>query len=228
MSAYIKDLLGLVSSYTALEGNLSEQDRQVMNRFKQKIDLEFLMEDVGSLLEQSNEGLTRVKKIVQDLKDFSRVDSSDSWQKASLVDCMESTLSIVNNEIKYKANLVRNFQPLPYVDCMPSQINQVFLNILVNAAHAIEGGLGTITINMYHDDKCVWVEITDTGKGIAPEIRDRIFDPFFTTKPIGQGTGLGLSISYGIIRKHNGSITIESELGKGTTFRIGLPIEQAG
>ena len=111
------------------------------------------------------------------------------------------------------------------MECRPSQLNQVFLNLLVNAGHAIEGR-GVITIRSGQEGDRVWVEIEDSGKGIAPENLKRIFDPFFTTKPIGQGTGLGLSLSYGIVQKHGGRIEVQSEMGQGTAFRIWLPIRQ--
>jgi len=177
-------------------------------------------------LREAREGIVRVRKIVQDLKDFSRAGAEDEWQWASAVAGLESTLSIVQNEIKYKAQIVRELTPLPDIECIPSQLNQVFLNLLVNAAHAIETK-GTVTVRSGRDDGEVWLEIEDTGKGIAPEHMGRIFDPFFTTKPVGKGTGLGLSISYGIVKKHNGRIDVQSEVGKGTRFRVTLPIQRS-
>jgi two-component system, NtrC family, sensor kinase len=166
----------------------------------------------------------RVKQIIQDLKDFSHVDES-TWQMADLEKGMDSTLNVVSNEIKYKAEVVKEYAGLSDVECMPSQINQVFMNLLVNAAQAIEEkGIITIRSGMAGDE--VWLEVADSGKGIAPEHLNRIFDPFFTTKPIGKGTGLGLSLSYGIVQKHHGRIEATSELGKGTTMRVWLPLRQ--
>jgi signal transduction histidine kinase len=177
-------------------------------------------------LEESHEGATRVKKIIQDLKDFSHLDSNDDWQWTNLHAGLESTLNIVNNEIKYKAKIVKAYGDLPEVKCLPHQLNQVFMNLLINAAHAIENE-GTITLRTGTENDCAWVEISDTGKGIAAEHQSKIFDPFFTTKPVGKGTGLGLSVSYTIIKKHQGEIQLTSQLGQGTTFRIILPIAGA-
>jgi two-component system NtrC family sensor kinase len=142
-----------------------------------------------------------------------------------LHDGIDATLNIVNNEIKYKADLVKEYGNLPEVECLASQLNQVFMNLLVNAAHSIEEH-GTITIRTGMEGDEVWVDIVDTGHGIHPEHMQRIFDPFFTTKPVGKGTGLGLSLSYGIVQKHHGRIDVHSDVGKGTTFRLWLPIKQ--
>jgi signal transduction histidine kinase len=185
-------------------------------------DIDFLEEDIPQLVSETREGLDRVKKIVQDLKDFSRVDKSDDWEEANLVKGLESTLNIVQNEIKYKASVVKELVPLPDVPCLPTQLNQVFMNLLVNAAQAIPTK-GTITLRSGFDEARVWVEVADDGCGMPPEVQGRIFEPFFTTKPVGKGTGLGLSVSYSIVRKHNGKIELESAPGRGTTFRVVLP-----
>jgi signal transduction histidine kinase len=129
--------------------------------------------------------------------------------------------------VKYKADVVREYGDLPEIECLPSQINQVIMNLVVNAAHAISGKRGTIIIGTGVQGEHVWIRISDTGSGIPASVLPRIFDPFFTTKPIGSGTGLGLSLSYGIIQKHNGTITVESEVGRGTVFLITLPLRQA-
>jgi two-component system, NtrC family, sensor kinase len=226
MERYLADLFTLVDTYGAAEMALPEAERTKLDAKKAEIDLEFLREDISALLREAREGIVRVRKIVQDLKDFSRAGAEDEWQWASAVAGLESTLSIVQNEIKYKAQIVRELTPLPDIECIPSQLNQVFLNLLVNAAHAIETK-GTVTVRSGRDDGEVWLEIEDTGKGIAPEHMGRIFDPFFTTKPVGKGTGLGLSISYGIVKKHNGRIDVQSEVGKGTRFRVTLPIQRS-
>ncbi|MGX9558667.1 MULTISPECIES: ATP-binding protein [Pseudomonas] len=139
---------------------------------------------------------------------------------------MDSTLNIVANEIKYKADVVKEYTSLPEVECLPSQINQVIMNLIVNAAQAIGPERGTITLRNGVGDETVWIEVADNGSGIPPDTLQKIFDPFFTTKPIGQGTGLGLSLSYGIVKKHNGEITVRSEVGVGTTFRVELPVRQ--
>jgi two-component system, NtrC family, sensor kinase len=173
-------------------------------------------------LRESVEGLSRVKHIVNDLKDFSRADEGE-WQDADLNRGLESTLNVVWNELKYKAQVVREFAELPPVRCIPAQINQVFMNLLVNAAQAIETS-GTISLRSGTTEEHAWVEVSDTGKGMPAEVRQRIFEPFFTTKPIGTGTGLGLSISADIMKRHNGGIEVQSEPGQGTTFRILLPL----
>jgi signal transduction histidine kinase len=184
-----------------------------------------LVEDVPALLAETREGLDRVRKIVQDLKDFSRGGEHDEWEWADLNAGLQSTLNIANNEIRYKGRLVRQLGPLPEVQCLPSQLNQVFLNLVVNAAHAIERG-GEIRVSTAQEGDRVRIEVADDGCGIPEEIRDRIFEPFFTTKPVGQGTGLGLSLSYAIVRKHRGTIEVRSAPGAGTTFSIALPIAQ--
>ncbi|RTL54464.1 MAG: PAS domain S-box protein [Rhodocyclaceae bacterium] len=199
---------------------------QAMREIEEEHDLAFIREDALGLMEETREGIDRVRKIVADLKDFSRVDSAQVWQWADLHQCLDSTLNIVNNEIKYKAQVVKEYGKLPEVECMPSQINQVLMNLLVNASHAITAERGTITLRTGCEGDQVWVEVEDNGSGIPPDIQSKIFDPFFTTKPVGKGTGLGLSLSYGIMQKHHGSIEVRSQVGQGTVFRIKLPIKQ--
>ena len=131
------------------------------------------------------------------------------------------------NELKYKADLVTDYQPLPEIECLPSQLNQVVMNLVVNAAQAIGPERGTITLRNGVDGERVWLEVSDSGCGIDQEHLAKIFDPFFTTKPVGQGTGLGLSLSYGIVKKHGGQISVQSQPGVGSTFRVELPIRQA-
>ncbi len=224
---YIDNLLELVAIYEQSEAaNADTEQMARIKDFKQKIDLEFLKTDVLDLLAESHEGATRVKKIVQDLKDFSHLDGNDDWQWVDLHVGLERTLNIVNNEIKYKAKVVKEFGALPEVRCLPHQLNQVFMNLLINAAHAIENE-GVITLRTGTERNNAWIEISDTGKGIAPEHLSKIFDPFFTTKQVGKGTGLGLSVSYNIIKKHQGEIQLTSRIGQGTTFRIILPIAGA-
>jgi signal transduction histidine kinase len=211
LQGYLDDLLGIVRHAT---GRSTEPPPSC--------DVAFLEEDIPQLLAETREGLDRVKKIVQDLKDFSRIDANDEWQPADLVKCLESTLNIVHNEIRYKATVVRELQPLPLIECLPSQLNQVFMNLLVNAAQAITDK-GTIRVSTGHDEQQVWVEVADDGCGMSAEVQSRIFEPFFTTKPVGKGTGLGLSVSYSIVRKHKGSIRLTSAPGQGTAFRVILP-----
>jgi signal transduction histidine kinase len=223
----VADLLKLVQAYEEAEVRLGGTgvELDAVAELKQRIDLGFLKTDVPALLRESLEGTSRVRKIVHDLNDFSRQGNDDEWQWMDLHQALDGTLNIVNNEIKYKAQVIRQFGELPEVLCLPNQINQVFMNLLVNAAQAIEDK-GLITVSSGRDGGQVWVEVSDTGKGIAPEHLHRIFDPFFTTKPVGKGTGLGLSVSYSVVQKHHGEIRVDSALGQGTRFRVILPIRQ--
>ena len=157
---------------------------------KDEVDIAFMRSDVTELLGESLDGLKRVTRIVQDLKKVSHADESER-QWADLESGLDSTLRVAWNELKYKADVVKEFAGIPQIECFPFQLNQVFLNLLVN--------------------------------GIKPENLAKVFDPFFTTKPVGKGTGLGLSVAYGIVKKHQGRIEVQSELGKGTTFRVVLP-----
>ncbi|GAO37369.1 hypothetical protein SCT_2790 [Sulfuricella sp. T08] len=227
LEKYIDNLFAIVSAYEAAEGDYQPESACLprLQAVRKQFDLAFLREDIPALLSESRDGITRVKKIVQDLKDFSHVDESE-WQWSDLHHGLDSTLNIVWNELKYKVEVVKEYGNLPEIECFPSQLNQVFMNLFVNAGHAIETR-GTLTIRTGAEAEQVWVEITDSGKGIAPEHFTRVFEPFFTTKPVGKGTGLGLSLSYGIIQKHHGHIEMESEIGKGTTFRVWLPIKRA-
>jgi two-component system, NtrC family, sensor kinase len=221
LQRYINDMLRLLAAYEEREETMVDAVLADIRRLKKEIDAAYLREDVVVLLSESLDGLQRVKRIVQDLKNFSHVDRSEQ-EVANLEAGMESTLNVVWNELKYKARVVKEYGDIPPIECVPSQLNQVFMNLLVNAAHAIEEH-GVITIRSGHDDSQVWVEVTDTGKGIAPEHLGRIFEPFFTTKPVGKGTGLGLSLSYSIVNKHGGHIDVHSQVGQGSTFRIVLP-----
>ncbi|MFQ5486909.1 MAG: ATP-binding protein [Gammaproteobacteria bacterium] len=226
LKQYVADLFRLLNGYQQVEEALAaaEHFRQV-SEIKEQIELDYLREDLQDLLRESQDGVMRVRQIVQDLKDFSHVDEAE-WQWADIHAGLDSTLNIVHNELKYKAEVIKEYAGLPQVECIISQLNQVFMNLLVNAAQAIEEH-GTITVRSGCDGEGVWVEIEDSGKGMDEATQQRIFDPFFTTKPVGKGTGLGLSLSYNIIKKHQGRISVASEEGKGTTFHIWLPVRQA-
>ncbi|MDD0816073.1 ATP-binding protein [Curvibacter sp. HBC28] len=227
LEKYLQDLFQMLSAYEQAESELGNSP--VAGRLRalyKELEIEYLKDDIPSLMSESRDGIQRVRKIVQDLKDFSRVDARQEWEWASLHNGIDSTLNIVNNEIKYKADVVKLYGELPEVQCLSSELNQVFMNLLVNAAHAIGTERGTITIRTGVSGPDVWVEVADTGCGIAPENLGRIFDPFFTTKAVGQGTGLGLSLSYGIVQKHGGQMTVASQPGEGTTFRVKVPISQ--
>ena len=224
LQRYLTDLLGLIAAYESAESNIADAVViEQLQAMKKKADLVFLREDITALMSESRDGITRVKDIVQNLKDFSHADAGDEWHWATLQQGLDSTLNIVWNELKYKCEVVKEYAVIPDIECLPSQLNQVFMNMLVNAGHAIEER-GTITIRTGTEQDQVWVEIEDTGKGIEPQNLKRIFDPFFTTKPVGSGTGLGLSLTYNIVQKHNGRLEVDSVVGQGTRFRIWLPI----
>ena len=226
LEQYLEDLFQMLDAYEQAEASVSDGAALARIRsLKADLDIDYLKEDIPNLMRESRDGIQRVRKIVQDLKDFSRVDARQEWESVDLHAGIDSTLNIVNNEIKYKADVVKHYGALPEVQCLPSELNQVFMNLLVNAAHAITAERGTITISTGVEGPNVWVEVADTGAGIAQENLKRIFDPFFTTKPVGKGTGLGLSLSYGIVQKHSGRMDVHSELGVGTRVRITLPIK---
>ncbi|TWO79136.1 hypothetical protein CBW56_16375 [Denitratisoma oestradiolicum] len=229
LDSYLQDLFELLAAYEAAAAALPADHPALLaaTALRREKDLDFLRQDVPNLMGESQEGIGRVRKIVADLKDFSRVDSDQTWQWTDLHRGLDSTLNIVNNEIKYKADVVKEYGDLPEVECLSSQLNQVFMNLLVNAAHSIKANRGLITLRTGREGSDVWVEVADNGCGIPPENLGRIFDPFFTTKPVGKGTGLGLSLSYGIVQKHHGRIEVKSQIEQGTTFRVTLPIKQS-
>jgi two-component system NtrC family sensor kinase len=226
LDKYVSQLLELIDAYQRTEPTLAPELAREMDALRERIELPYLREDLSALMQETKDGIDRIRRIVQDLKNFSHVDDAHDWQLVNLHEGIESTLNIVNNEIKYKADVIKAFGDMAPVQCVPSEINQVIMNLTVNAAHAIGAERGRITIRTGQDGDAAWFEVEDTGCGIAPENLKRVFDPFFTTKPVGKGTGLGLSLSYGIVKKHHGQITIKSEIGKGTIFRVTLPVGQ--
>jgi len=227
LERYLSDLFRMLAAYEAAEAQLLQTPTGVrLAALRQEIELDYLKTDVPTLMAESREGIERVRKIVQDLKDFSHVDGRQEWEWGDLHKGIDSTLNIVNNEIKYKADVIRTYGNLPEVQCLASELNQVFMNLLINAAHAINKPRGTIHIRTGVGVDAVWVDIEDDGCGIAAENISRIFDPFFTTKPVGKGTGLGLSLSYGIIQKHGGRIEVDSQIGRGTRFRVTIPVRR--
>ena len=224
LEQYLESMFGLVELFDAHAHLLPEAARAAVAQRKADIDFDFMAEDARDLVAESRDGLERVKRIVSDLRDFSRVGETE-WQWASLHSCLDSTLNVVMNEIKYKAEVVKDYGELPDIECMPFQLNQVFLNLLVNAAQAIDDR-GTITLRTRADADHVLVQVSDSGCGIPPDVVKRIFDPFFTTKPVGKGTGLGLSVTHSIVARHHGAITVDSVMGQGTTFTVRLPKAQ--
>jgi len=224
---YVEPLLHLISLYGQVDLHAQSEDLQAeIAALRRSADIDFVAEDLPQLLNESDDGLNRVKRIVQDLKDFSRVDHAD-WQEADIHHGLDSTLNVARHEIKYKADIVKDYGDLPPVRCLAAQLNQVFMNIIVNAAHAIEGH-GEIRLRTFQQDEQVCIEISDSGKGMSDEVKRRIFDPFYTTKPVGQGTGLGLSLSFSIIKKHGGRIEVDSMPGRGSAFRVWIPVDGPG
>lgn len=227
LEGYCNGLLEMLCAYEAVEQTVgSPEVATKLKSLRERVELDFLKEDIPQLMHESKQGISRVRQIVQDLKDFSRVDSNQSWQWANLHQGIDSTLNIAANEIKYRADVIKEYGNIPDIQCLPTQLNQVILNLLINAVQAMGDGRGQITIRTGTEAEQVWVEVADTGSGIAPEVLPRVFEPFFTTKPVGKGTGLGLSLSYGIVQKHSGRISVDSVVGVGTSFRIELPIRQ--
>ena len=237
MARYQVDLIRLVEAYEQVLSGLAENSEsaqytesvstavQQIRELAEELDLEFVKEDFPELIEESQEGTERIKKIVADLKDFAHPGDERSIE-TDINQGLDSTINIVWNELKYNSTLEKDYASLPPVLCYTQQINQVFMNILINASQAIERD-GLIKVSTRHEDGQVLVQISDNGCGIPENIQSQIFDPFFTTKDIGKGTGLGLSMSYSIIEKHNGRIEVESKVGEGTTFTIYLPTAQA-
>jgi two-component system NtrC family sensor kinase len=225
LKGYVGGLLCLLDAYEAIESQLPDSAQKAFFATeRQRMDLPFVRQDIIELLAESIDGTGRVRRIVQDLRDFSRI-GEVTWERTDLHAGLDSTLNLLSNQLKYKADIVREYGELPRVECIPSQINQVFMNLLVNAGHAIADH-GTITLRSGCKGDQVWISVTDTGAGIAAEHLLKIFDPFFTTKPIGKGTGLGLSVTYGIIDKHHGHIDVSSLPGQGACFTISLPVNQ--
>lgn len=217
--AVLKDY---TNSLTLLVQRLSEQLPPAQSQLlKSQFDFDYICEDLPNLLQQSEQGLQRVIEIIRDLKDFSHIDQAE-FVMADLQQGILSTLNIVANEIKYKAEVVKQFVELPPVFCIPSQLNQVLLNLLVNAAQAIVDR-GIITISTGCDAQWVWFSVADTGPGIAAEQLEQIFQPFYTTKPKGQGTGLGLALSRSIVEKHKGLLEVQSTPGAGSCFTVKIP-----
>ncbi|SFM62958.1 ATP-binding protein [Rugamonas rubra] len=226
LRAYVADLLDVLAAYEAVEAELGADSRAALAELKRRIDLPYLRGDIASLLGESLDGLRRVKRIVQDLKDFALVDETE-LQWANLEDALDSAVNVVHGQLKFKGELRREYAAIPAVECRPLRLNQVFLNLLRNAADAA-GEHGRITLRTGRDDAQVWVEVEDNGDGIRQEHLDRLFDPFFTTKPVGSGTGLGLSMAYGIVKTHGGRIEVRSEPGRGAAFRVVLPRQAGG
>lgn len=236
LSGYQKDINALIEMYKDLlvlikdpmekdKPNRTEQAVRAIEAYEKEIDLEFLVKDTQALMGESSEGLERIKKIVMDLKDFAHP-GEDTMQEADINACIDSTLNVIQNEIKYKAVVKKEYGDLPPLVCYPQQLNQVFMNMVINSVQAISNPMGEIVITTDLIPSGIRIRIRDNGSGIEKKNQSRIFDPFFTTKEVGKGTGLGMNVVYNIIKKHKGTIDLISDVGKGTEFTIILPINK--
>ncbi|MBS3963080.1 MAG: bacteriohemerythrin [Methylomonas sp.] len=224
LQQYLQEVLKVTEMAERMAQRLPTDDPllQSFEALRRDVDLDFIKEDMPDLVSEALEGANRAKNIVQNLRDFSRIDKQERTP-FDLEAGIDATLNIVNNELKYKAEIIKQYGGIKPFVCVGAQLNQVFMNLLVNAAQSIEE-FGKITIRTgYQNDDWLWVEVEDTDQGIPEAIQAKIFDPFFTTKPVGKGTGLGLSLSYKIVEDHKGRIELQSAPGKGTKFRIHLP-----
>jgi signal transduction histidine kinase len=229
LGRYMDDLLSLVDLYESGKEAIPAELRARIERKKEEIEFDFLIEDSRKLIRSIRIGAERTASIVRDLKTFSR-QSHGAMQEADLVSGIETTLNLLAPLTKNRITVVRDFaMPHPRITCHIGHINQVFMNILTNAAQAIDGeGTITVSIQPAMEGDVVVFKVTDTGRGIAPEIQEKIFDPFFTTKDVGEGTGLGLAISESIVAAHGGTIQVESRPGDGATFTVVLPVRPPG
>lgn len=219
-----QDILQIIEMYykTIVQNKLKDYFKEA-EELKEELEYDYLVEEIENLIKGIEEGANRTTAIVKGLRNFSRLDE-DEMKRANMNEGINSTLLILRNKLKSGIEVSKDLGDIPDITCYPGKINQVFMNILNNAADAIDSD-GKISIKTYKKDKHVYISIKDNGKGMNEDTKSRIFEPFFTTKDVGKGTGLGLSISYGIIEKHNGEIQVESEPGKGTEFIIKLPVE---
>ncbi|MCM5678614.1 ATP-binding protein [Schlegelella sp. S2-27] len=208
LESYAKELLQRLRDAGPLDGSLRD-----------------IEEDLPGLAGETREGLERVRSIVQNLRDFSSVDVQEQWEQVDLNAWVRSAIELAQPELSARAELQCTLTPLPPVSGLPAQLQQVFRHLLVNAAQALRER-GHVAVTTGREDQRVWVEVRDDGEGMPPEVLRRIFEPFFTTRPVGSGTGLGLSLAYSIVQKHQGTIDVHSEAGKGSRFRVWLPMHR--
>ena len=221
----LDDIMNLLNMYSDASEKSDPQDEfKNINKFKDEIDYDFILQEIKQLLNGIEEGAKRTIEIVRGLRNFSRLDESDK-KLSDINEGIESTLLMLRNQLKNRIEVIKEFGSIPQILCYPGKLNQVFMNILNNASQSIEGE-GEIIISTTYGNKNVFISIKDSGKGMSKKIMDHIFEPFYTTKDVGKGTGLGLSISYGIVQEHNGKIEVKSELSTGTEFIITLPVEE--
>jgi signal transduction histidine kinase len=226
----IGDVGTLLTKYAKIDFSKSKEELKSafedIEEFKEEIDFHEIQEDVEGLIKDILNGAERTQSIVASLKTFSRL-GEGNMQRADLHENLDSTIVILNPEIKNRIEIIKEYDPhFPSIECNVGEVNQVFMNLISNATQAIEG-IGKVRIKTWKEGDTAYVSVSDNGKGMDETTKTKIFEPFFTTKDVGEGTGLGLSISHGIIEKHDGTIRVESQLGKGTSFIVGLPIERA-
>lgn len=208
---------------TIIQATAPPEELKKLREDWNQLGIDYILDDFGALIAESLEGATRVSDIVKNLRNFSRVDDF-AFKLADINECMESSIKITQHELRHKAQVHRQFGEIPKIFCCPQQLNQAFMNLLVNAVHAIDKR-GEVTLKSWSDADFVHISITDTGCGIPENLQPKIFEPFFTTKEAGKGTGLGLSIVADIIKLHQGEISVQSRPDQGTTFTITLPIK---
>jgi two-component system, NtrC family, sensor kinase len=233
---YLQEIGPLVTGYRQIIAELrtsaghidfGDRTRSLLEAVKQTedhINFDFIMADLADIFAECRQGTDRIRKIIADLRDFARPGEPEH-QLTDINQGLDAAINLVSSELKNKAELIKEYGDLPRINCCSRQINQVFINLLVNAAQAIETH-GIIRVRTRVRGKNVEVHISDTGQGIPEQNLSRIFDPFFTTRAVGEGTGLGLSMVYGIIKKHSGEIVVESKVGQGTCFILRLPINE--
>lgn len=222
LDQYFQDLTRLIQFYD--EAKNSATDAAKAASIKDEIGFPAIIEDITSIVRDCRDGSDRIRDIVQNLRTFSRLDEAD-YNLTNIHEGIDSTVRLISGHFASgNITLVREYGDLPTIQAFSGQLNQVWMNLLVNAAQAIGTGKGEVKIKTSVDDDDIFVEISDSGCGIAVQDLNRIFDPFFTTKPVGEGTGLGLSISFGIVERHGGNITVDTRLGVGTTFKVRLPL----
>ncbi len=218
----VEDLKELVDFYESVE--LNAETTALAAALKDKIDYPASMDDLYSIISDCREGAERIRDIVQNLRTFSRLDEAE-FKKSDIHEGIDSTIRLLSQYFTGgNISLRREYGNIPQIEAFGGQINQVWMNLLVNAAQSVSASGGEVRVTTYTEDDHIVVSVSDTGTGIAPEHLSRIFDPFYTTKPVGDGTGLGLSISFGIVKRHNGTITVKTEVNEGTTFTVKLPI----
>jgi two-component system NtrC family sensor kinase len=230
MQREVKGAMRLLDLYRDCRIRLGEIDpdyAEKLAHLEEEVDLDYTQKHLNRQFQSSQDGLRRVRDIVRNLSDFARLDRAE-WQDVDLRGYLQSTIELMSFELQQKSiQLETDFEEVPLIFVQPGKINQVFLNLLMNAIQASSPGGVVEASTRTEKDLGICIEVKDHGCGIHPDHLSRVFEPFFTTKPIGQGTGLGLSVSYGIVREHGGEIEVKSDLGHGSVFRVHLPFQPA-